>query len=230
MSADHLRVRDLPAEQRPREQLARKGAGDLKDGDLIAIILRTGSQRESALVLADRLLAQFHSLAALSQATVEQLQAVSGIGLAKAAQLNAAFELGRRVPIEHPDHQPVHDPKDAARIAARALPSTTHEHFIILCLDTRHRLIRAEEVSKGTIDASLAAPREIFRAALTRNSAAVILAHNHPSGDPTPSPDDLATTKRLREAGEVIGVEVVDHLILGRDGEFVSLRQHGAFD
>jgi len=230
MSADHLRVRDLPAEQRPREQLARRGPGDIKDSDLVAILLRTGNPRESAMVLADRLLAQFKTLEALSFATVEQLQEVPGIGLAKAAQLNAAFELGRRVPTEHQDHLPVHDPKDAARIAARALPSTTEEHFLLLCLDARHRLIRAEEVSKGTIDASLAAPREIFRAALTRNSAAVILAHNHPSGDPEPSPDDLTTTKRLRDAGELLGVEVVDHLILGHDGRFVSLRQRGVFD
>ena len=230
MPPDHLRVRDLPAAERPRERLAREGADALGNDELIAILLRTGSRRDSALSLAQRLLAEFGTLHALSAASVEQLSAVPGIGLAKAAQLHAAFTVGRRAQQETHDRPTIRDPKDAARLVRSRLASTTEEHFWLLCLDTRHRVIRAEEISKGTLDASLAAPREIFRAALMHNSAAVIVAHNHPSGDPEPSPDDLETTTRLHKAGALLGITLVDHLILGVGDSFVSLPARGVLD
>lgn len=227
MIDDSLRMRDLPDEERPREKLERYGASSLSIAELLAIILRVGNARASALQLAQQLVARFHGLRGLAGATVRELGQVNGIGLAKACQLHAAFELGKRLASAVDAPKPViTNPQDAANLVMEDLRYEGKEHFLVLLLDTRHQVIRIVETSVGTLNASLVHPREVFHPAITHLAAAVILAHNHPSGDPTPSKEDLALTARLKQAGELVGIPVLDHLVIG-DGRYLSFNEKG---
>ena len=223
-----LTVRDLPAEERPRERLAASGAEALAAAELIACVLGRGIAGESVLTTAQRLLGRFGSPRGIAGATLEELGQVRGIGPAKAAQLKAACELGRRAELDPraPESGVVDSAEAAARLARRHLAGKRREHFILLLLDTRHRLIRAAEISVGTLDMSVVHPRETFREAITSGAAAILLAHNHPSGDPAPSPEDLELTRRLMEAGRLLGIPVLDHLIVG-SRQTLSLREAG---
>lgn len=223
-----LTVRDLPAAERPRERLAQQGAGALAAAELIACVLGRGISGESVLTTAQRLLAKFGSPRGIAGATLEELSQVWGIGPAKAAQLKAACELGRRAELDPraPQSGVVDSADAAARLARRQLAGKSKEHFILLLLDTRHRLIRSAEISVGTLDMSVVHPRETFREAITAGAAAILLAHNHPSGDPSPSAEDLELTRRLMEGGRLLGIPVLDHLIVGAR-EVLSLRQAG---
>ncbi len=224
-----LKVKDLPKEERPpRERLIRHGAERVSNGELIAILLRTGSQRESVLALADRLLAHFGSLLGLSAAGYEELLQVNGIGPAKAAHIMAAFELAKRLADSRMELKDVvNSPRDAAQMVLRELSFADKEHFMIIMLNSKYRVIAKKVISIGHLNASLVHPREMFKEAIKRSSAAVILVHNHPSGDLTPpSKEDLATTERLQKVGELLGIDVLDHLIVGNN-RYLSFREQG---
>ena len=222
-----LTVLDLPVSERPRERLSRLGAEALSEQELLACLLGRGVAGDSVLVTAQRLLAAFHSLRGIAEASVEQLAGVHGIGPAKAVQLKAAVEIARRLALAPEAQASVIDSVEAAAALLRPhLLDKKKEHFVALLLDNRHRLIRLSPIAVGSLSATLVHPRELFREAIAASAAAVIVAHNHPSGDPAPSEHDVQLTARLIEAGALIGIEVLDHLVLGTGG-MVSLRAEG---
>lgn len=227
MSAMTLTVRDLPASERPRERLARLGAEALSEQELLACVLGRGIAGESVLVTARRLLAAFGTVRGLAKASVEQLTQVRGIGAAKAAQLKAAAEFARRFALSASGPRAVIDTVEAAAAILRPqLLEKRKEEFVALLLDNRHRLIRLSPIAVGSLSATLVHPRELFKEAIAASAAAVLVAHNHPSGDPSPSEHDVQLTRRLEEAGRLLGIEVVDHLIVAAEG-VVSLRAAG---
>lgn len=222
-----LTLRDVPHEERPRERMMRYGAEALSHAELLAILLRTGTRSQSAVHLAGVILKQCGSLRNLLDMSMEELTSISGIGPAKALQLRAGIELGRRITKSRlGDAATVRKPQDAADIVMEELRYLKKEHFVCLFLNTKNHIIARETLSMGTLNASLVHPREVFRAAIKYNSASIICAHNHPSGDPSPSPEDISLTKRLADAGQLVGIEVLDHLVIG-DGQFVSLKEQG---
>ncbi len=221
----YITVKEMPEEERPRERLARVGPQSLSSAELLAIILRTGVGGENVLTMANRLLSQFGGLAGMARLEVAQLQAERGLGPAKAAQLLAAFELGRRLMAEAPEERyQIRAPGDAANILMPMIGHQEQEHFVVLYLDTRNRVLDREILYKGSLNTSLVRIAEVFRGAVRRNCAAVIVAHNHPSGDPNPSPEDIALTRRLVSAGKMLEVDVLDHVVVGQN-RFVSLRE-----
>jgi len=221
-------IRDLPADERPRERLEHYGPGALSPAELLAIILRMGNARASALQLANELISKYQGLRGVATASVQELSTINGIGLAKACQLKAAFELGKRLATSGDVPRPIiSSPQDAVNLVMEDMRYCPEERFRAMFLDTRHQVISApDEISKGTLNASLVHPREVFKAAIKATAAAVLLVHNHPSGDPTPSKEDLALTARMKQAGDLVGIPVLDHLIIG-DGRFVSLKDKG---
>jgi DNA repair protein RadC len=229
------RIKDIPAAERPRERLAANGADALGNSDLIAILLRTGLHGKSALVIGQELLAKFQTLDRLSQASVPELCAVKGIGRDKAVTLKAAFTLARRMAAEIRAERPLLDsPERISDWLREDFRATGVERLVVLLLDTRHRLIRVEELAHGTLDAIHVHAREVFKHAIAANAAAIALAHNHPSGDPTPSEADIKVTRDLIRAGQLLKIDVVDHVILGRkttqrERDFASLRELGYF-
>jgi len=227
-----VRITDLPADQRPRERLNKLGADRLSPAELIAILLRTGRGGRSALEIANELMAQFGSIQGLARASVDDLREIKGIGRAKAAQLKAAFELAARASREPHEALPIRGPGDAANVVRESMRDYEVEQFHVLLLDTKNRLIREVRAGKGTLNASLVHPRETFRDAIKAGAAAVILIHNHPSGDPTPSSDDIKITREMVEAGRTVKIEVFDHVIIGkrtpgRAEDYVSLKEMG---
>lgn len=222
-----LTLRDVPMEERPRERMLLYGAKALSNAELLAILLRTGTVSETAVTLAQRLLRECGSLRQLAEMSHEQFLAIKGIGQAKAVQIQAGIELGRRIARSAAaEKESIRSPQDAAGYLLEDLRYLKKEHFVCLFLNTKNQVIGEETLSVGSLNASIVHPREVFLAAIRRSSAAIICAHNHPSGDPTPSVEDIEITRRLREAGQIIGIEVLDHLIIG-DGHFVSLREKG---
>jgi len=216
-------VSDLPRVDRPREKLAQKGSSALSDAELLAVILGGGTRGSGVLAIAEEIL-RYYGSSRLSTVSIRDLQAVQGIGPAKACQLLASLELGRRV--FRPEEEPaflIKKPEDAATLT-RELANARKEHFCTLYLDTRNRVIRKETISIGTLNASLVHPREVFQPAVESSAASVVLVHNHPSGDPEPSREDLLLTKRLVTAGEIMGIDVLDHVIVAKRS-FVSLRE-----
>jgi len=225
-----LTVLDLPLSERPRERLIRLGAEALSEQELLACVLGRGIAGESVLVSAQRLLAACGTLRGLAEASMERLATVRGIGPAKAAQLKAAVELARRVAMTSNGRRPVIDSLETAAAVVRPhLSDKAKEHVVALLLDSRHQLIRMSPIAVGSLSATLVHPRELFKEAIAASAAAVIVAHNHPSGDGTPSEEDLRLTARLVDAGVLLGIEVLDHLILG-DRQVVSLKALGALD
>ena len=223
----HPMIKDLPADERPRERLTRLGAGALSSAELVAIILRTGVGGESALDVARRLIARYDGLPGLARATCAELMAEKGVAEAKTAQLKAALELGRRLLLITPeDRLTVRSPADVAQLLMADMAHLEQEHFRVLFLDTRNRLLGIETVYVGSLNASHIRVGEVFRDAVKRNCAAIIVVHNHPSGDPTPSPEDAEVTRQLVAAGELLDIEVLDHLVIGQQ-RFVSLRERG---
>jgi DNA repair protein RadC len=219
-------IKELPSEERPRERLARYGPRAVSTAEILAIVLRTGTQERSAIGLAEHLIHTFGGLRGIANATVEQLTAVKGVGTVKAVQIAACVELGRRLAAEPRERQAICAPDEAAEILMPRLRDAGKENFVALLLDSKNRLIRVAEVSVGSLDSSIVHPREVFNHAIAGSAASIIVAHNHPSGDPTPSPEDRQVTARLVEAGKLLGIDVVDHLIIG-DGRWVSLRELG---
>ncbi|MFD2670488.1 RadC family protein [Marinicrinis sediminis] len=227
MEAHRYTLRDVPLEDRPRERLLQFGAQAVSNTELLAILLRTGTVSESAVHLAQRIFSEVGGLRALVDSSVDQLTDIRGIGPAKAVQIKASIELGRRLSRASLDEHPViRTPEDAAMLVMEDLRYLQKEHFVCLFLNTKNHVVGQETLSMGSLNASIVHPREVFRAAIKRSSASIICVHNHPSGDPEPSPQDLDMTKRLMDAGEIIGIEVLDHIIIG-DQQFISLKQKG---
>ena len=224
---NRLMIRDLPAEERPREKMKALGAEALSNAELLAILLRTGSDRESALQLAVRLLSQSGGLRNLPGLSLEDMQEIRGVGPAKAAQLKAALEIGRRLATMPPDHaESITSQQRAAALVMEALRYKEKEHFVILLLNTKNHLRSREKIYVGSLSASIVHPREIFKIPLRKSAASIILVHNHPSGDPSPSQEDLEVTRRLVEAGNLLGIAVRDHLVIG-DGCYFSFKEKG---
>lgn len=221
---DSFTVRDLPPAERPRERLIQLGAEALSAQEILALILGRGVKGESVMVTAQKLLSKFGSLQGIADSSVEELSEINGIGPAKATQLKAAFELSRRLEgAPREGKAQVKSPEDVVGAVGGRLKGKKREHFLTLLLDTRNRLIRVATVSMGSLDSSIVHPREVFKEAISASAASVIFVHNHPSGDAEPSEDDIELTRRLVEAGKVLGIVVLDHVIVG-DGVFVSLK------
>jgi DNA repair protein RadC len=222
-----LSIRSLPVNERPRERLCRLGAEALSEQELLACLLGRGIAGESVLVSAQRLLAAFGSVRGIADASIEALTAVHGIGASKAVQLKAAVALAKRtLPEPYASRAFIDSDSAAAAVVRPHLAELKKEQFMALLLDTRRRLIRLSTIAVGSLAATVVHPRELFKEAIAASASAVIVAHNHPSGDPEPSSQDIALTQRLVEAGALLGIEVLDHLIIG-SGEFVSLRAGG---
>jgi len=222
-----LVIRDLPASERPRERLEQYGPESLSTAELLAIVLRVGSRGESAVRLAERLLSEFDGLAGIARARIPQLSSLPGVGLAKAAQLQAAFELGKRLAtsVDGPKAV-VRGASDAAALLMEDLRHRQQECLGAIFLDARHQVLCVRILTVGTLTGSPAHPREVFREALAQGCASLIICHNHPSGDPTPSKDDIALTARLVQVGELMGVPLLDHIVIG-GGRYVSLKEAG---
>lgn len=218
-------IKQLPADARPRERLARVGPSGLSTVELLAILLRTGVPKKSALSLAEELLAKFGD--GLSRANIAELCVVRGVGRGKASQIIAALELGRRVLRPEGGSKPrLSSPKEVFAHVSNGLQGLRKEQFLALYLDTKNRLMAEETISVGILDSAHAHPREVFRGAVAAGAKSVIVAHNHPSGDPSPSKEDKEITQRLQSAGKILGIELLDHLIVGA-GNFVSMREEG---
>ncbi|WP_418790748.1 RadC family protein [Phosphitispora sp. TUW77] len=222
-----VRIKELPEDLRPRERLAREGAEALSTVELLAVLLRTGSDSMSALDLATLVIAKTGGLLGLAECASEELYSIKGIGPAKVAQIKASIELGRRLAFEISDPKKViKTPYDVFNLLKERMRYLDREHFIAVSLNTKHHVITIETVSVGNLNSSLVHPRELFKNSIKRSAAALVLAHNHPSGDPSPSAEDVQITRRLVEAGKLIGIEVIDHIIIGECG-FTSLKELG---
>ncbi len=219
-------IHDLPKEERPRERLVKFGEQALSVQELLQLILGRGVAGESVVITAQKLLSQFGSLQKLAEASIEELSLVKGIGIAKATQIKAVFEIGRRLSTQITPYKSkeLTDPKKVYQLIKNKLKDYHKEHFYIIVLNSRNWSVA--EVSVGSLDASIVHPREVFSEAIKNKAASVIFVHNHPSGDPEPSEDDLETTKRLVEAGKILGIKVIDHIIITKDG-FLSFKDKG---
>lgn len=227
MEAPQYLLRNMPHEERPRERMQHYGAEALSHAELLAILLRTGTKDESVIHLATRILNQVGSIRQLVDLSIEELTSIRGIGTAKAIQIKAGIELGRRITRTSRDEASIiRSPRDVADMLIEQMRYLQKEHFVCLFLNTKNQVISQETLSMGSLNAAIVHPREVFRAAIKCSSASMICAHNHPSGDPTPSPEDVSLTRRLIDAGQIIGIEVLDHLVIG-DTKFVSLKEQG---
>jgi DNA repair protein RadC len=220
-------IRDLPVDERPRERLQHYGPGALSNAELLAILLRMGVEGMSAVALGQQLLIRFSGLPGLAQASIDELCQVHGLGPAKAVQLKAALELGRRLLIAAPYDRPqIKSPADAANLVMLEMSLLDHEQLRVILLDTKNHVLGIEMIYKGNVNTSVIRVGELFREAIRRNCAAIIVVHNHPSGDPTPSPEDVRVTEQVSEAGKLLDIEVLDHLIIGQQ-RYVSLKERG---
>ncbi len=226
-------ISDFPSEQRPRERLQKHGAHELPDTELLAIILRSGVKGENVIVTAQKLLSQFGTLSGILESSFEDLIKIRGVGIAKASQLIACFEIAKRYKTEDTEKEntkqkekPVTSPEDAVKLIRAKMEDTSIENFYVLSFDVRNKLIGIDQISKGTVSASLVHPRETFKSAIRKHAAQIMIAHNHPSGDTEPSEDDIKITKRISEAGKIMGIELMDHIIVTKN-DFYSFKHNG---
>ncbi len=223
-------IKDMPYDSRPREKLLNLGADHLSDHELLAIILGNGTRETSALELANQLLKTYHGLRHLKETTLEELTQVKGVGQAKAANIKAALEIGSRVCRDVENRWLIRSPYDVQQYAEKVLLQEMRdydrEHFLALYLDRKGGVITKEGISIGGLHSSIVHPREVFKTAVKRSAASIILAHNHPSGDPAPSQQDIEITRRLIEAGQIMGIEILDHVIIGEQ-RYCSFKEKG---
>jgi DNA repair protein RadC len=225
-----MTIHDLPVADRPRERLQRLGVEALSAQEILAVILGRGIAGESVMITAQRLLSQFGGLKGISNASLEELSQIRGIGIAKASQIKAAVELSRRTDghAEPTDKTVIKTPEDVYALTQGRLKGKKKEYFLAALLDTRAHLIKLAEISIGSLDGSIVHPREVFKEAISASAASVIFIHNHPSGDTEASDDDIRLTKRLAEVGELVGISVLDHVIIG-GRSYLSLKREGLF-
>ena len=224
-----LTIKELPADERPRERLVKYGPEALSNAELLAIILRVGTQEYSAVGLAEHMLGRLDGLKGIAAASVEDLSRIKGLGTAKSAQIKAMVELGKRLAASVGGSRPIiRSPQDAVDLLMPELRDEPQEHFKGIFLNNKNEVLKIRTITIGNLNASIITPRELFREAISMNGASVIVAHNHPSGDPTPSKEDIDVSKRLDQAGKMIGIEVLDHVIIG-DGRWVSLKERHLF-
>ncbi|MDR3288103.1 MAG: DNA repair protein RadC [Peptococcaceae bacterium] len=224
------RLKDMPMELFPRERMFQSGPESLSNSEILAIILRTGLKGENVLNLAERILSENEGLTGLAKLSVHELEQISGVGKAKAAGLKASLELGRRAATMDPMHRTViHTPQDVAHLVMEEMRNLDREHFRVVTLNTKNHVLGVSPISVGSLNASLVHPRECFKEAIRRNANAIILLHNHPSGDPTPSKEDLEVTGRLTDGGKLLGIHVLDHVIIG-DHQYISLKEEGMIE
>ena len=228
-------VHDLPKSERPRERLIEHGANKLSSAELLSLILSTGSKGESVMLLSQKLIMHFGSLKGIMEASIEDLKRVKGLGDSKASKLQASFEISKRAVKEKTDEEirsseerkklnSVTSPDELYKILKEKILNFSKEHFYVVSLDTRNNMIGVDEISVGTLTASLVHPRETFESAIKRHAAQIIIAHNHPSGETDPSEDDLKITRRLVDAGKIMGIEVLDHIIVTNNG-YLSFKE-----
>jgi DNA repair protein RadC len=221
------RISDLPVDDRPRERLAHLGPQALATPELVAILLRVGVTGESSIQVGQRLIKDFGGISGIHKAHFDELCKQRGIGKAKAAQLKAALELGYRLSKEElKERATINSPAEAANLVEYEMSALEQEHLRVILLDTRNRVVEVVEIYKGSVNSSQIQVGEIFKAAIRRNAPALIVVHNHPSGDPTPSPDDVVVTRAIVQAGKLLDVDVLDHMIIGQ-GRWVSLKERG---
>lgn len=220
-----LKIMDLPVNERPRERLLRYGAEGLSNSELLAIILRTGIKNENIMNLSSRLLAQSGGLNGLLSLSLEEIMSLKGLGEAKASQIIAIGELSKRFKSYKAGEQyKINQPKDVASLVMEEMKSFKEEHLRVVMLNTKNIVISSKDVSIGSLNSSIVHPREIFAEAIKKNSASIVICHNHPSGDPTPSSEDIQVTHRIKECGKLLGIDLLDHIIIG-DGIYVSLKE-----
>jgi DNA repair protein RadC len=220
-------IRDYAKNDRPRERLVNDGPESLSTQELLAIILRTGTKDESVLQLSNHILKHFDGLRMLMNASIEEMVSIKGIGVTKAIQLLASFELGKRINrLQFEDRYSIKSPDDCAKYMMDEMRFLQQEHFVCLYLNTKNQIIARETIFIGSLNASIVHPREVFKEAFRRSAASIICMHNHPSGDPAPSREDIDVTKRLVECGKIIGIELLDHIIIG-EHKYVSLKEKG---
>ena len=220
-------VRDLPKPERPRERLQKLGPDALSSQELLALVIGRGIPKKSVMTIAQELMARFGNVRAINEATLEELSQIKGIGPAKAAQIKACFELAKRENLEADEESfDIKNPEAVFKLMSSSIKDKAKEHFKLILLNSRNKKIGLSTISIGTLTTSLVHPREVFKDAITHSAASVILAHNHPSGDPEPSEDDLKITRKLVESGKVLGIEVIDHIIIGKTN-FYSFREKG---
>jgi DNA repair protein RadC len=218
-------IHEMAVDERPRERMERYGAQALQTAELLAIVFRSGLHGENVLDLSTRLLRDFGGLGGLASADLALLCAQHGLGLAKATQLKAAFELGKRMSVLAPEQRPqIGGPSDVANLVSMEMAYLQQEQLRVICLDTKNFVVHQQMIYQGTVNSSVVRTSEVFRPAVTRNCPSIVVVHNHPSGDPTPSPEDVRTTEQLRKAGEHLDIELLDHLVIGQ-GRFVSLKE-----
>ena len=222
-------VREMPEEDRPRERLMRLGPEALRDAELVAVLYRTGTRDLGAVALAEQTIRHFGGLRALARASVEELQQVKGLGAVKAIEIKAALELGTRLAAYTENDRPrIRCSQDVVDLLMPRFKHYETEQFKTLLLNTKHEVMKTVDISQGGIDGTVAAPRDVFRQAVREGAAAVIVCHNHPSGDPQPSREDITLTKRLQESAEVLGIGFLDHVVFG-DGRYVSMKERNLF-
>lgn len=227
MSKTHVTMKDVPMQDRPRERLAKLGAQQVSNQELLSILLGTGTKTESVQQLAQRVLMHFEGINLLRDSTLEELTAIKGIGTVKAVVVLAAIELGNRInQLKPQERYCIRSPEDGANFVMEEMRMLKQEHFVCIFLNTKNQVIHRQTVFIGSLNASIVHPREVFREAVKRAAASIICCHNHPSGDPSPSQEDIQVTKRLAECGKMIGIELLDHLVIG-DHKFISLKEKG---
>lgn len=219
-------IKEMPRYERPREKMMKYGPRSLSNAELIAIILSTGTKDKTAIDLARSILCfSNEGIGFLANCSIEELSSLKGIGLAKSSQIIAAIELGKRISLStRVNNYRIKGPEDVSNLLMEEMKHLKQEHFNIILLSTKNEVISVENISIGSLNASIVHPREVFLRAIKRSSASIILAHNHPSGDPQPSKEDILITKRLVESGKIIGIEVLDHVIMG-DNNYCSLKE-----
>ena len=218
-----MRIKDISIENRPRERFQKYGASALSDADLLAIILQTGTKKENVIDMSNRLISKY-GIDKLSILSLKELQEINGIGPAKAMKIKASFEFNKRQNISKKESMPVNSAKDVFEYLCPKLMNLDKEHFVILHLNTKNKIVKNETISVGILNASIIHPREVFKSAIKESANSIILAHNHPSGDPTPSEEDRQITKKLIEAGELLDIKVLDHVIVGTN-EYFSFKE-----